>query len=520
MSSIQFITLPADANQARGIGQYALDMLAGRHPGPSDAVLDRTELFHLDSVACGVSALALGANAPTVLRREALEYCVEGGAGKGRAGVPMFGSTVHVAPEKAVLACSSAVREWDSNGTNFGYNPARQATAGEFGHNDFYPVAVAAGQLAGYDGRQTLVAMTVLDEIRGRLAEVFALKNHKIDHVLHGAIASAAVFGAVLGATVDQIESAIGLVVAHYVPFRAIRAGHQLSDSKGASAAISAEVAVLSMRRAMRGFIGPADIFRNPQAVFCLFEPPEKTPASPFDLSLATAGDDFAVMGMHFKLGLYEHQSAGAIQGVLDLIADEPTLLDDSEKLRSLRITIYEPAFSIIGDPHKRDPQTRQSADHSMVYIIATLLRKAFEARQSGWDGQGGWQQLMLMPVDYAENDSALFHALTRSLMDRIDFRHGGDEFDRKYPDGIPTTVDVEHAKHGKLTSGLVMYPEGHARSTTGNLTTLLDHKFRLLAGLGVDDVESLRERLTNFERRSPEEICDLYDFQIRGLAE
>ena len=84
---------------------------------------------------------------------------------------------------------SSAVREWDSNGTNFGYNPARGATRGEFGHNDFYPVAVAAAQMRGLDGRATLRAMIVLDEIRGRLAEVFALKNYKIDHVVHGAIA-------------------------------------------------------------------------------------------------------------------------------------------------------------------------------------------------------------------------------------------------------------------------------------------------------------------------------------------
>ena len=29
------------------------------------------------------------------------------------------------------------------------------------------------------------------------------------------------------------------MVCAHYIPFRAIRAGKQLSDSKGASAAIS-----------------------------------------------------------------------------------------------------------------------------------------------------------------------------------------------------------------------------------------------------------------------------------------
>jgi 2-methylcitrate dehydratase len=519
MTHNTFATLPANENQARAIGQYALDMVGGRHAGPSDEVLGRVEMFHLDSVACGVSALAHGANAPRVLRNEALEYRTSGTSD----GVPMFGSQVLVAPEKAVLACSSAVREWDANGTNFGYNPARGATAGEFGHNDFYPVAVAAAQLAGYSGRQTLVAMAAIDEIRGRLAEVFALKNHKIDHVVHGAIASAAVYGAVLGATVDQIESAIGLVVAHYIPFRAIRAGHQLSDSKGASAAISAEVAVISMRRAMRGFVGPADVFRNPQAIFCLFEPPSEKNSSPFDLALATAGDDFAVMGMHFKLGLYEHQSAGAIQGLIDLIAAHPSLLDDPAQLKEMRITIYEPAFSIIGDPHKRDPQTRQSADHSMIYIIATLLRKAYEARTEGpdgWDGQDGWRRLMLRPSDYAEDESALFHPLTRRLMKQIDFRHGGPDYDRRYPDGIPTTVEITHSQLGQLSSGLVMYPEGHARCDSGNLSSLLTHKTRALLGKHAESLAEIITKFNNLANKSPAEIAKLYDFEIRGLGE
>jgi 2-methylcitrate dehydratase len=512
----QFVTLPRDSNQARGIGQYALDMIQGQHPGPSDAVLKKVEQFHLDSIACGVSALAARANAPMVLRQEALDYPTP----PERGGVPMFGSTTTVAPEKAVLACSSAVREWDSNGTNFGYNPARNATAGEFGHNDFYPVAVAAAQIAGADGRKMLVAMATLDEIRGRLAEVFALKNHKIDHVVHGAIASAAVYGAMLGASVDQIESAIGLVLAHYIPFRAIRHGHQLSDSKGASAAISTEVAVLSMRRAMRGFIGPADILRNPQAIFCLFEPPAQPETSPFELSLATAGDDFAVMGMHFKLGLYEHQSAGAIQGIISLIESEPALVDDPDQLLDMRILIYEPAFSIIGDPHKRDPRTRQSADHSMVYIIATLLRKAYDARRAGWDGKNGWQKLMLAPTDYSEDESALFHPLTRRIMQQIDFRHGGEDYDRRYPDGIPTSVEISHAKLGPLTSGLVMYPQGHARADATNLPALLAHKSRLLVGHAVDNFDALLARFTNLSAKSPAEIAALYDFQIRGLSQ
>src|SRR6185503_1756929 len=162
------------------------------------------------------------------------------------------------------------------------------------------------------------------------------------------------------------------------------------------------------------------------------FARPVAKQESPFDLTLTAAGDDFAVCGMHFKLGLYEHQSAGAIQGSIDLLRQNPSLLDSPDELRSLRISIYEPAYSIIGDPAKRDPRTRQSADHSMVYIIATLLRKAFERRRSGW------KELMLVPADY--DDASLYHPLTRSLIDRIDFRHGGPEYDAKYPDGIPTS--------------------------------------------------------------------------------
>lgn len=56
----------------------------------------------------------------------------------------------------------------------------------------------------------------------------------------------------------------------------------------------------------MNGFIGPKDIFRNPEAIFRLNEP-TKGGDCPFNLVLSMEGDDFATVGMHFKLGLYEH---------------------------------------------------------------------------------------------------------------------------------------------------------------------------------------------------------------------
>lgn len=525
------VHLPADTNQALGIAKYAIEFL-GDDPQtrgePSEKVLERTNLFFTDAVICGLSALALKTNAPTVLRDEALQYPVGDTTHRlGRAtrrGATVFGSGTPVHPEKAILANNAAVREWDSNGTNFGYNPDLGNTAGEFGHNDFYGVCVAGAQLAGADGATALRAMVCLDEIRGRLAEVFSLKSYKIDHVVHGAIASAAVYGAMLGATAEQIESAIGMVVAHYIPFRAIRAGKQLSDSKGASAAISSEVAITAVRRSMSGFLGPRDIFRNPEAIFRLFEGPgqmfqrvgaEKSntkgaDASPFDLHLGRAGDDFAVMGMHFKLGLYEHQSAGAIQAVLDLLDKAPHLLDDEtgSTINAITIMAYEPAYGIIGDPAKRDPTTRQSADHSMVYIIATLLRKALGKQRAGW------KTLMLEPDDYSAK--AIANERTRSLMDKIQFEHGGEAYDKRYPDGIPTSVVIEDTDGTEFESGMVMYPAGHARNTKHDLRDILAHKFDLLGRLAFEDPSPIIARFEDLGEKSADDIWSLHDFEIQ----
>ena len=74
-------------------------------------------------------------------------------------------------------------------------------------------------------------------------------------------------------------------------------------------------------------------------------------------------------MGMHFKLGLYEHQSAGALEGLQKLIYENKYLKNikyfrfikdhNIDIIESIKVVAYEPAFGIIGDPAKRDPHTR-----------------------------------------------------------------------------------------------------------------------------------------------------------------
>jgi 2-methylcitrate dehydratase len=528
------VTLPADSNQALGIGQYARDFIGGKYgDNIDDIVWKRIEQFHTDSVMCGISALALKTNAPTVLRNEALSY-------QDTKGATVFGCLEKCAPEKAVVANSSAVREWDSNGTVFGFNPNIPGhTAGEFGHNDFYPVVVAAAQVTGdVDGEKALRAMIAVDEIRGRLAEVFSLKSYKIDHVVHGAVASAAVYGALLGASAEEIESAIGMTIAHYIPFRAIRAGKQLSDSKGASAAISSEAAVLSMRRAMNGFVGPKDIFRNPEAIWRFFEPSVGAEASkdnvnitlsnkvrwgpgpsPFNLVLSHSGSDFAVVGMHFKLGLYEHQSAGAIEGAIAALVNNPDFVSGgASAIENINIVAYEPAFGIIGDPAKKDPRSRQSADHSMAFIISRILLKAFKGGvPSAMDD--AWKTLMLSPYDYGHE--ALYDADTRAMMQKITFTHGGDKYDDAYPEGIPTSIDIT-LKNGKvIESGFVMFPSGHARNTTADLDNILNHKNGMLGDVVFQDraeCDAFVKKLQNIRFASAADMATIYDFDYSKM--
>ena len=107
-------------------------------------------------------------------------------------------------------------------------------------------------------------------------------------------------------------------------------------------------------------------------------------------------------------------------------------------------------------------------------------------------------------------------------------FRHGGDEYDRRYPDGIPTSIQITGKDGAEHDSGLVMYPTGHARNTTANppLPDILNHKFKMLGELamgggggggGGDDpaARALVDRYSNIRKKSVPAIADIHNFHL-----
>jgi len=110
----------------------------------------------------------------------------------------------------------------------------------------------------------------------------------------------------------------------------------------------------------------------------------------------------------------------------------------------------------------------------------------------------------------------------TRALMAKITFEHGGQAYDEKYPEGIPTSVVFVDSEGKEYSSGMVMFPAGHARNTEANLESILDNKFRKLGALAVGErgVEALLNKLNNLHLKTAKEIESLYGgFKIK-LAE
>lgn len=78
----------------------------------------------------------------------------------------------------------------------------------------------------------------------------------------------------------------------------------------------------------------------------------------------------------------------------------------------------------------------------------------------------------MLDPKDYSY--PALYNPVTRKLMEKMEFAHGGKEYDEKYPEGIPTSVQIELHDGRVLDSKFVMFPSGHARNEVADLSGIL----------------------------------------------
>jgi hypothetical protein len=288
-----------------------------------------------------------------------------------------------------------AVREWDSNGTNFGYNPELGTPPASSGTTTSTPSPSRPRRCSGPTAPRRSAAWCCTTRSAGRLAEVFSLKTYKIDHVRarRDRLGRGVRRDDGRDRRADRERDRHGRGALRSRSGRSARASSSATP-RASSAAISTEFAILSVKRSMAGFLGPRDIFRNPEAIFRIFEGPgqmfqkvdapdantEKKDASPFELCLGRRATTSPSWACTSSSGCTSTSRPARLQAMTDLLDNRPALLLMMPRARTSRDQDHgvrarvrhhrrpreaQPDDAAVGGPldglHRRDPAAQGS---------------------------------------------------------------------------------------------------------------------------------------------------------------
>lgn len=259
-------------------------------------------------------------------------------------------------PEMAAFANTVMLRYLDANDTYQGAN-------GSGGHpSDMMGALLAAGEVSGASGKDLLLAMVTGYEVYGAMADQVALSDIGWDQGTFIAPAGTAGAGKLLGLSFEQMADALAIVVTANVPTRQTRAG-ELSMWKGVATAHAGKAALFATQLAKEGMTGPTAAFEGHHGLW-------QQVTGPFDLS-SLGRAPFAVERGNFKYFAAEAHSQAPIWMAFSL--REKVKLDEIE---AINVHIYQFAYDEIGSgPSKWDPRTRETADHSLPYILAVAFQ-------------------------------------------------------------------------------------------------------------------------------------------------
>lgn len=378
----------------------------------------------LDSV--GVAISALDEDAPVAARRYA-----EGSIDP--AGATIWGSEMHASPEVAGFANSVAVRALDFNDTYLSKEPLHPS--------DVIAPLAALAQRRELGGRELIRAIAVAYEVSVTLCDAASLRAHGWDHVNYIAVGVACGAGAMLGLPPERIEHAIAMATVPHAAMRQTRAG-ELSMWKGAAAADAGRHALFASLLADAGMTGPNEPFEGEMGFVH-----QLLGGEPFDepvlWRLEATAPPTRILDTYVKYWPVEYHAQSAVDAALQFPEE---VVGDISRVASIAIDTFDAAYQIIAkDPEKWDPKTRETADHSIQYIVVAALM----------DGEVTKRTFDLERI----RDPVTLEILRERTTVREDL-----ELTAGYPEGIPNRITVTTVTGDKRVRE-VRHPRGHARN-------------------------------------------------------
>ncbi len=419
---------------ASRIAKWAVDLSFSRLPGD---VIEEAKKRIVDTL--GVAVGAFYEEPPSIAR------WIARSSSSSRLAATTWGTRSMGPADHVTFANGCAARYFDFNDTYL----SREALH----PSDNIPPVVAAAELAEADGRAVIEGAVAAYEVTARLADAYSVRGKGWDHVVYIAIASAVGAGKVLGLDEEKMRHAINLATVNAAALRQTRAG-ELSMWKGCAAANSARNGLFAAVLAWKGMTGPSPIF---EGEFGLFKVALGGETFSLPVMGGEKGETYKILQTSIKFWPVEYHAMSAVEAALKVREKAGQVTPDN--IAAVNVETFTVGYNIIvKDPEKWDPRTRETADHSLPYIVAAALL----------DGRV-WLDTF-RPQRYLADD---VRRVMKSMKVSVN-----PEYDKVYPEGIRNTVTVK-LKDGRTFSETSTYPPGHFKNPLSRAG--VEEKFRKL---------------------------------------
>ena len=315
------------------------------------AAVNEAKRFLLDSMGCALAAVHHE-------DMQAMYRFTEKLGGTPEATVIGNGHKTN-APNAALMNCL-LTRALDYNDIYWEQDPSHPS--------DIIGAALASAEANGKVGRAALVAILIAYELEMRWCHAAepGIREVGWHHATLTQFVSPLVAGRMYDLDVDQLVAAVGISCCSHFTLGGVVAGH-LTNMKNTADPMASQAGVFAALMAREGYGGPVEVIEGKEGLIEVIN----NVTWHADELLKDLGQDYLITRCGYKAFPTEALTHQPITAALK-IREEHNLApaDISEVL--VETTSRGP--DILSDPSKYRPETKETADHSLPYVIAAAL--------------------------------------------------------------------------------------------------------------------------------------------------
>jgi len=262
-------------------------------------------------------------------------------------------------PELASFANSAAIRYYDLNDVYVGRAACHPS--------DNIAACLAVAEAEQASAADLITAIVIAYEINCRLMDAFDISTRGWDDAtIFSPPAVALAVGKLMKLPTNKLTQAVNLAINDHIPMGQTRA-QALSDWKGLADAEAGRNAVFATTLARAGITGPAPIFEGRKGFFQMV-------SGPADINVSAFGSRTGQFKIH-ECGMKAYPVVVFAQTAVAASVAMAKELGSLDRVETIEIATTPRGFQSAGkDPEKWTPKNRDTADHSLPYIVARAM--------------------------------------------------------------------------------------------------------------------------------------------------